>query len=453
MTRRDFLKTTGAGSLTLAVSTKGNAEMKAGKRHNILLYISDDQGMDDAGCYGNPVIKTPGLDALAKEGVRFTRAYCTTASCSPSRSVLLSGMHNHSTGQYGLAHGYHHFVSLPKVVSLPNMLSEAGYLTVNAGKYHVEPEPLYHFERYIKTEAPWDMAEKCRDILEGERPFFLCFCTTEPHRPFKREGSDPVDPKDVIVPPYLPDISECREELAAYYGSVQRCDAGLVRLIELLKETGRWEDTLIIYVSDNGIPFPGAKTTQYEPGTRLPCVVRNPYQKKQGGVCNAMVTWGDIAPTILDFAGVKGMDSAAHGRSFLSALGEENPGGWDEAYGSHTFHEVTMYYPMRTVRTRQYKLIWNIAHGLEYPFASDLYESKTWQAMLKRGDEIYGKRKISAYIKRPEFELYDLVADPDEVNNLAEDPGHGEILAELKEKLRVFQERTKDPWILKWERE
>jgi N-sulfoglucosamine sulfohydrolase len=299
------------------------------------------------------------------------------------------------------------------------------------------------------------MADQCKPVIAGSdgRPFFLYFCTTEPHRPFRREGSTPVDPQDVAVPPYLPDIPECREELAAYYGSIERCDSGLLRLIEILKETGRWDDTLVVYVSDNGAPFPGAKTTLYDPGTRLPCVVRNPFGKRQGYVCNAMVTWADVTPTILDFTGALDDPGVFHGRSFLGAFEEERPAGWDEVYGSHTFHEVTMYYPMRSIRTRRYKLIWNLAHPLEYPFARDLWESKTWQAARERGMKDYGKRTVSAYLHRPQFELYDLDEDPHEVQNLADDVRHGETLQDLKGKLKRFQERTKDPWVLKWDRE
>jgi len=324
----------------------------------------------------------------------------------------------------------------------------------------VAPEEAYHFQRCIKRKNPPQMADECREFItgkgdagDGDRPFFLYFCTTEPHRNFNRVGSDPVDPKDVIVPPYLPDIPACREELAQYYGSVQLADKGLLRLIEILRETGHWDDTLIIYVSDNGIAFPGAKTTLYEPGMRLPCVVRNPHQQKRGIACDAMITWTDLTPTILDFAGAMPQDPKFHGRSFMPVLDEERPRGWDEIYASHTFHEVTMYYPMRVVRTRRYKLIWNIAQGLPYPFASDLWASKTWQSVLARGDTHYGKRTIEAYLHRPEFELYDLERDPHEVNNLAKDPKHAKVLDELKAKLKAFQKRTNDPWILKWEHE
>ena len=454
-TRRQFLKAAGLAAASLAAPKTLFAGEKLKRKANMVLYVVDDQGTGDAGCYGNSVIKTPGLDTLAHEGTRFTHGFCTTASCSASRSVILTGQYNHATGQYGHEHSFHHFVSFPDIKTLPVLLGNTGYRTISAGKYHVAPEEAYRFGQYIKTSSPRQMADDCKKVIaaEDDKPFFLYFCTVEPHRPFKREGADTFDPDDVIVPPYLPDTPACRQELAKYYGSVQRTDSGLVRLIEILKETGRWDDTMIIYISDNGIAFPGAKTTLYEPGMRLPCVVRNPFAENKGVVTNAMVTWADITPTILDFAGALTGASDFHGRSFLRVLEEENPKGWDEIYASHTFHEITMYYPMRVVRTRKYKLIWNIAHGLDYPFASDLWESATWQDILKRGEKYYAGRSVDAYIHRPKFELYDLQNDPGEIKNLADEPKYGKVLNELKEKLKAFQKRTNDPWIVKWQYE
>ena len=452
------MKVVGLGSASLAAGQVVFAAKKNHQKRNVLLYVVDDQGTNDAGCYGNGVIKTPGLDDLAGEGTRFTHSFCTSASCSASRSVILSGRHNHATGQYGHQHGYNHVVSFPNIKTLPVLLAGAGYRTISAGKYHVAPEKVYHFQHYHagnRSGSPAQMAENCRQYIadDDKRPFFLYFCTSEPHRPFKRGGSDTFDPKDVIVPPYLPDTPECRHELAKYYGSVQRADSGLVSLMEILRQTGHWDDTMIIYISDNGIAFPGAKTTLYEPGMRLPCVVRNPFAKKKGIATNAMVTWADITPTILDFAGAMPDKPGFHGRSFLSVLEEQNPAGWDEIYASHTFHEITMYYPMRVVRGRRYKLLWNIANGLSYPFASDLWRSETWQGILKRGEKIYGRRSIEAYLHRPKFELYDLQNDPHEINNLADDTKYSKILGELKGKLKAFQKRTRDPWIIKWQYE
>lgn len=207
---------------------------------NILLIVADDQGQD-AGCYGNSVIKTPNLDALAADGTRFKHAYCTTASCSPSRSVILTGLFNHANGQYGLEHTYHHFRSFENVKSLPVRLAEAGYRTARIGKLHVGPESVYQFDQTIpgNPRSTVAMAEACRKVIEddsSERPFFLYFCPTDPHRSGDtademaegpdRFGNKPLgqsypgveavhyDPDEVVVPPFLPDTPACRAELA-----------------------------------------------------------------------------------------------------------------------------------------------------------------------------------------------------------------------------------------------
>ena len=456
-TRRGFLAGAGAAAgLAAAEVGRRTAQAAAPPRKNILLFVADDLGRNDAGCYGNPAIKTPGLDRLAASGTRFTNAYCSSPSCSPSRSVILTGMHNHANGMYGLQHAAHHFQSFDKVVSLPKRLADRGYHTALAGKYHVWPEKVYPFETTVpNAKTPDLLAEKCRPVMEAKdgRPFFLYFCTTEPHRPFKHQPEDLPDPKDVIVPPYLPDTPVCRAEIARYYASVRQADRALERLLDLLDETGHREDTLVLFVSDNGIPFPGAKTNVYEPGVNLPCVARVPGAPNPGGVCGALVSWADITPTLCAWAGVPVDADAVQGRSFLEAMREEQPAGWDTVYGSHTFHQVTMYYPMRWVREGKWKLIWNLANGLSFPFANDLWESETWQDFRTRGDEVYGKRRVDAYLHRPPLELYDLEADPDEVHNLADDPAHAETLQRLHASLKAFQERTADPWIIKWEHE
>ena len=448
-------------------------------QRNVVLIVTDDQGTV-AGCYGNSVIKTPSIDGLAADGTRFTNAFCTTSSCSPSRSVILTGMFNHANGMYGLEHGYNHFRSFDNVKSLPVMLGEAGYRTARVGKHHVAPAEVFKFDKVLggNSHNPVDMAERSRAFIEAgsDQPFFLYYAPNDPHRGARADwaplepnsfGNEPpgkepkgvvpvhYKPADVIVPPFLPDTPTCRAELAQYYESVSRIDSGVGRLIEILKKAGKFDDTLIIYISDNGVPFPGAKTTVYEPGLNLPCIVRNPAAKKRGVVNEAFVSWVDITPTILDFAGVKpARVQKLHGRSFLPILDEEKPNGWDEVYASHTFHEVTMYYPMRVVRSGKHKLIWNIAHSLPFPFASDLYGSATWQDTIKHGkDHVYGKRSVSAYEHRPQFELYDLEEDPDELHNLAKESARRDTLASLKQKLRQFQKRTGDPWILKWQHE
>ena len=481
---------------------------------NIVLYISDDHGQD-LGAYGNDVIQTPNLDVLAEEGVLFTHAFATTASCSASRSVILSGLHNHRNGQYGHEHDYSKFSSHGNIQGVSNLLSENGYRTARSGKYHVAPEEVYRFDQALPGHSrnPVEMADMARDFInpEDNRPFFLLIGTSDPHRgggratelPFHpdRFGNSPegyegveevtYDPEEVIVPSFLPDNEATRQELAQYYQSVSRLDQGFGRLVENLKEAGVYDNTVIIYISDHGMAFPGAKTNVYEPALLSPLIVRDPCIEAGGIVNQAMISWVDITPTILDYAGVEpptysrevsqGVirdfypeSHGLHGRSFRPILEQPNPVGWDEIHASHTFHEIHMYYPMRVVRDREYKLIWNIAYGVPYPNASDLQTSATWQYVLGRfaeesegGTEVddtarpgpdaefgldaaFGHRTVREYIQRPEFELYDMRDDPEESTNLASDPAYADVLEEYIDRLRQFQRDTEDPWYIKW---
>lgn len=143
-----------------------------------------------------------------------------------------------------------------------------------------------------------------------------------------------------------------------------------------------------------------------------------------------------------------------HGRSFLPILDETSPEGWDEISASHTFHEIQMYYPMRVLRDRQFKLIWNVAHDQPYPFASDLWAASSWQAQWEKGlDAPYGVKTVRQYIQRPPFELYRVASDPIESVNLADDPAHASVLEDMKRRLKASQEKTGDPWVMKWEYE
>jgi len=480
--------------------------LASAKKPNVILIVTDDQS-PVAGCYGNPVIKTPNLDALAKEGVRFTQAFATTASCSASRSVILTGLHNHFNGQYGHTHHFHKFESFAsmRAFALPQLMSQAGYRTAQIAKLHVAPESVFHFDQYLPGSArnPREMANNCRELFEEEtdKPFFLYFCPSDPHRGGGKDRSFPgkhkpdlfgnkpnkkshdgvkevfYDPAKVIVPPFLPDTPESRAELAHYYQSCSRIDDGLGRLVELLKETGQWDNTILIYTADHGMAFPGAKTTVYEAGLRVPFVVRDPRAKTKGLVNKAMISHADITPTILDIAeaydakknapkkplsfekGGVGENTGKppknyHGRSWMPILVESSAKGWNHIVASHTFHEIQMYYPMRSYRDRNYKLIWNIAYRQPYPFASDLWVAATWQAQWEKGqDAKYGDRSVRSYIQRPQFELFDISSDPDETRNLAGLPEHAELLKKYQDKLKAAQKETGDPWIMKWEYE
>ena len=479
---------------------------------NVIFIITDDES-PTLGCYGDPVAVTPAIDAIARDGMIFRNAFATTASCSASRSVVMSGLHNHRNGQFGHQHHYHKFASFHDVVSLalPRVMERAGYRTGQIGKYHVAPETVYHFETYLKGNGrnAVQMAEASREFLttsDDNRPFFLYFATSDPHRGGGKDkqsklelkadlfGNKPndgshdgvnevfYDPATVEIPPFLPDTPETREELAQYYQSCSRIDQGVARLVEILKEADLYDKTMIIFTSDHGMAFAGGKTTVYEGGLRVPMVVRDPYQSKRGTESVALVSHIDITPTILDFAGGldhktggpkkplnadkfwKSRDEATrenrnggkkfdryHGKSWMHCLANPEDPHHETVFASHTFHEIQMYYPMRVVRDDKYKLIWNIAHPLPYPFASDLWAASSWQAQWAKGtDAPYGSRTVGEYVQRPEFELFDIAADPDETTNLADSEGHADILERYKAKLKAMQREMDDPWIMKW---
>jgi N-sulfoglucosamine sulfohydrolase len=183
----------------------------------------------------------------------------------------------------------------------------------------------------------------------------------------------------------------------------------------------------------------------------LPCIVRSPLHHNRGTVCDGLITWADLTPTILDFAGLYDEPDRFHGRSFVGIIDQESPQDWrQEVYAAHTFHEITNYYPMRVVRTQKYKFIWNIAWKLDYSFAADLWASASWQGVLRDGLDSFGARSVDAYLHRSRFELYDLECDPDEVVNLADRPEYAALIETFCEKVKRFQSDTKDPWLHKW---
>lgn len=510
-TRRRFILV----AMTCLVAHLGPATVADAAERNVIFVITDDES-PTLGCYGDPVAVTPAIDAIAADGVVFRNAYATTASCSASRSVVMSGLHNHRNGQFGHQHHYHKFASFHDVaaLALPRVMQRAGYRTARIGKYHVAPEAVYHYETVIQGNGrnAVSMAEASADFItdsSDDRPFFLYFATSDPHRGGGVDRSSPLDlkpnlfgnkpkrgehegveevffdPADVVVPSFLPDTPETRSELAQYYQSCARIDQGLARLVQILRDADLYDKTMIVFTSDHGMAFAGGKTTVYEGGLRVPMVVRDPYQSRRGIESDAMISHIDITPTLLDFAG--GLDTENncpkdiinvkkfwkergeaeqenrdggkpfdhyHGRSWMHCLAHPDDAHHEQIFASHTFHEIQMYYPMRVIRDAKYKLIWNIAHPLPYPFASDLWAASSWQAQWAKGpDAPYGTRTVGQYVQRPEFELFDIADDPNESNNLADSPGHAEILERYQGKLKQLQKQYDDPWIMKWEYE
>lgn len=178
----------------------------------------------------------------------------------------------------------------------------------------------------------------------------------------------------MIVPGFLPDVPEVREDLAGYYTALSRLDTGFGRVLDALDRSGQRDDTLVIVMSDHGMPFPGAKASSFDSEHHCPLIVRNPANRVGGTTRDALVNWTDMLPTILDWFGVKG--PPLQGRSFLPVLKTNNPSGWDETTYSHSFHEVNNYYPYRVIRQLHYKYVLNLFPELTLPLPTDLFASR-----------------------------------------------------------------------------
>ncbi|KAK9849868.1 hypothetical protein MYU51_013027 [Penicillium brevicompactum] len=436
-------------------------------KRNILLMIADDLGKQ-LGCYGNTKIQTPNLDQLASEGTRFDQAFTSTASCSASRSVIYTGLHTHQNGQYGLHNGRHHFTTFDNVETAPSLFSKQGYTTGLIGKVHVGPSHVY----------PWDMRAESdsRDVAavadqastffdksrDDDKPFFLTIGFIDPHRDWTRSGFGndgeyhprvkKVDysPDDVEIPHFVNDLPGVRYEFAEYYKAISRLDQGVGMVMEGLVRSGLADDTLVIFLSDNGPPFINSKTTLYDAGVSLPMIVRCP--GSAAGVVNPnMVSYIDILPTLLEYANHPSPENPARiGRSFLPLLAETSPlEDWGQIFGSHTFHEVTNYWPTRMMRNRRYKYHRNIAWRLDFPFAADIYGSLTWEE-IRNADtspKMIGSRLLKDYFFRPAEELYDINADPNEVRNLAKDTQYQSVLENMRAEVERWQRRTEDAWL------
>ncbi|PTB35010.1 uncharacterized protein TrAFT101_000037 [Trichoderma asperellum] len=455
---------------------------------NIVQLVADDLGLM-LGCYGLQAIKTPNIDRLASQGTRFTHAFASTASCSGSRSTIYTGLHTHQNGQYGLNHGWNHFQTHEHIETLPRIFNALGYQTGIIGKVHVGPHEVYPWEWFAPSHSRdvLAMAEQAGQFFdkasETGRQFHLTVGFRDPHRDATRMGFGNEDsevaaitvpdyqPEAVEIPEFISDVPELRRELVEYYKSISRMDVGVGKILEELEARGLSDNTLVILVSDNGAPFVNSKTTLYDAGVKLPLIVRQPGAK--AGVVNPnLVSFLDILPTCIDWAGNPSFQTAQSdtspprlGTSFLRILDVDEilpKDKWKQyIFGSHTFHEIQNYWPTRFMRDRKYKYHRNIAWRLDFPFGTDLYGSLSWEGIrnsvvqpeaVAEGDTpevMIGRRRLAHYLFRGPEELFDLEADPEEVNNLAKDPVHQAILEDMRKKTEEWQYMTSDVWLFR----
>ncbi len=438
LSRRSFIQTLSGAGIAFSIQ-HGFAQ---DSRANFVLILSDDHGIDEAGCYGNTVIKTPNVDTLAQQGMLFRNAFTTTAMCTPSRSSLYTGLYPRRNGAH-----QNHSAAREGVQSLPHYLEPLGYRVMLAGKRHIKPEQVFPFE-YIRFE---DVASFLQN--PGKQPFCLVIALSEPHAPYVQfPAGEGYSPEEMIIPPNLVDTPVTRRTMADYWNTVDVMDQQVGRILNLLHERKLEDNTVCIYASDNGSGFPFCKWTLYETGLHLPFIVRFPGTVRSGFKTDAMISYIDLLPTLIHLAGGEAPQDI-DGHSFFDVLTGRESDHRSLIFATHTNRGIKQgsEYPIRSIRNHRYKYICNLLSDKTFtnvitegnPDRSG--ENAYWLSWIDRAQQDpFAAKRVHDYQHRPAEELYDLENDPYELKNLAMDSATDSIKQDLRHKLQAWMEQQQD---------
>lgn len=410
----------------------------APRRPNILIFVADDAGCD-LGVYGNHAIRTPSLDRLAATGLRVDRAFLTIPQCSPSRISILSGRYPHATGAEDL------HMPLPAGQRLlPSYLQGLGYFTGHMQKTHYGPNGMTQFNWYDRRTSA---AFPAFLDAAADQSFFLWVGFSDPHRPYAPGAvTPPHDPATVWIPPYLADTLETRADIALYYDEISRMDGEIGLMLAELDRRGMRENTLVVFLSDNGPPFPREKGTLYDGGIRTPLIFSWAGVVPAGSVhTRGQVSVIDLAPTLLEVAAGR-IPGEMQGHSIRDLLSRpDEHAGREYVFSERNWHNTDEH--MRSVRTSRFKLIrTDINHELPMGVASDLGASPSFlalRALAKAGRLAPAQSQIFT-APRPRIELYDLAKDPWELNNVADHPDYATEVRKLAAVLQKWMDDTDD---------
>ena len=448
-------------ALALLAAPPARADQPLPKQPNLVLIIADDMNWDDCGVYGHPSIRTPNIDRLAKEGLLFQHAYLTTNSCSPSRSSMITGRYPHNTGAEQL-----HWPLPAGSPTFSAALHELGYYTAAAGKWHLGDSAKQDFDKIYEASTagfvlpsgkdgePAKMIASqpsgCEDWVRAleerpdGRPFFMWLAALDPHREYTEGALDPPHSvEDVIVPPHMPDTLEVRQDLRLYYDEIGRLDKYVGKVMQTLKQQGVDENTLVLFISDNGRPFPRDKTTLYDGGIRTPWIVRWPAVVAAGQTTDALASTVDIATSFVELAGGN-TPFSSESKSFVSVLRDSNQSYRDFAFGEDHWHDYEDH--ARCIVNQNYKLIRNDYVDLPSTPSADAGRGLAWQAMLKlhQKGELPPHQATCFRKPRPKWELFDLNRDPGELRNLVNEPAYQGVLKQLQSELATWSDETDD---------
>ncbi len=427
--------------LFLAIAASLSLSARGAEKPNFLFVIADDCTFRDIGCYGGQA-HTPHIDRLATEGMRFTHCFQCAPMCSPTRHNIYTGQYPVKTGAYP-----NHTQTFDHIKNVTHYLRPLGYRVALSGKTHIGPREVFPFEYSGKKNPDMDAVDKLfAECANSDTPFCLFACSNEPHTPWNKGDASRYDPAEIQLPPYIPDTPTVRNGYSRYLAEITYYDGQVGQLLKLLDKHDLAENTLVIVVSEQGNSMPFAKWTCYDNGLQSAMIVRWPGKVKAGTVSDAMVEYVDVTPTFVDAAGGSPADQL-DGRSFVSVLTGQATEHKEFVFGEMTTRGIingNECYPIRSVRSRSHKLILNLQH--DQKFTNACIRSPEFVSMVEaaRSGDQHAAAMVDRYQNRPAVEFYDVVKDPLEMNNLAEDPKHADRIARLRRQLDAWMQSQGD---------
>ena len=400
---------------------------------NFLVIVADDHGWNDLGCYGHPVARTPNLDRLADDGVRFTHCYSTAPLCSPGRGAVMTGLYPHVSGVTRLVQGEdaQRLSMRPDLWTFARGLKELGYENAAARKWHLSTSgaTAHGFDREFPSRS--DYLDQAVEFLNErhDRPFCLYFCPTHTHRPFRSHQGFEYRPEEVAesLPPYLKDTAQVREHYSWYLSETSKMDQEIGRLLDALERSGEIDRTVVAYMTDHGPSMHRAKFSLYDWGTHSSLIFRGPGVSGSGRVDTGLASTVDVAPTLMSLAGGEA-PAACQGINMAPRLGGQSSDSRSYVFSEH--HERNH---LVAIRSERFKLIRN--HTRDEPLM--------WPQVIRNWQGMGEDTLRQPYpLPRPAEEFYDLAADPLESRNLAEDPAYVDYKSVLGGELDRWSELT-----------
>ena len=427
-----------------------NKQSKGNLRPNFVIIMADDLDSGQLSCYGGENINTKNIDELANQGMKFNNMICSEAMCVPTRASLF-------TGRYPMSHGafQNHKNVYDSIKSVGHYLGDLGYRVALTGKNDcTRPKSIYPFEiiegfetSCVSLSDDYSLNGIRSLVRNSADPFCLFVMSINPHAPWTVGDPGEFNADSLVLPPNYVDTPETREDYTKYLAEVRKLDNQVGDVMQMLKDEGQYDNTIVIFLGEQGPKFPGGKWTLWDQGQKSSMIVKWNKKVEANSSTDAIVQYEDMLPTLIDIAGGDPVEKL-DGKSFLDVLENSSASHRDFAYGIHNNIPEGPAYPIRGIRSKRYKLIENLTPEREYKIKYTMNDNEkgvVWASWKEKANHSEQAKILSERIvRRPSLEFYDLEKDPYELNNLATNPAYADKVKEYDTKLKKWMEEEHD---------